>query len=90
MIGELRIILKDWPHIILAIQSQLNKATLQRLGKSGANKDRLPLGVMTGIQPKRAVLSILQQDGKQLKATTMARTQAVQIINIEELWKELD
>lgn len=50
---------RDWPHVLPIVETALNGAPLERLGKRDDNTPRCPHEVMTGIRPRRPITCIL-------------------------------
>lgn len=90
MIAELKLAPQDWNSVLPIIASALNEASLGRLGMRKDGIPLSPLEVMTGIEPKRAILRILPNNPNVTKATSLDHARAAQVIAIRTLQDDLD
>ena len=90
MLGELKLGPQDWPSVIPAISTALNEAPLERLGRRDDGIARCPLEVMTGIRPRRHILSIVPEGANFLNGHTISHARASQLAHIEQLQTALE
>jgi len=89
LLGEFKLAPQDWPEIIYMVQTILNSAPLERLGKNKDGSYRSPLQVMTGIRPSRKILENEPlREGLETKSITTTR--AAQLISISDLQKSME
>lgn len=72
------------------VTSALNEAPLERLGRRADGTPRSPLEVMTGIEPRRAILRVLPQNVDAINAKTIKLARATQVININGLQDSIE
>jgi len=90
MLTELKLGPQDWASVLPSIAIALNQTSLGRLGRRKDGTARTPLEVMTGIEPRRPLLRILQPESKGLKAKSLDHARALQVLKIDKLQKDLE
>lgn len=76
---------QDWPAVLQTVQSILNQAPLQRLGKkSGTEPFRCPLEVFTGVKPSQPLMRAVPPS-KYIKANSIDDVRLQQIVQIEQV-----
>lgn len=82
MIAEAKLAPEDWPDITRPVQTVLNKAPLERLGRNADGSARTPLQVMTGIKPRRILVHILGVNTQEGEAMYIEHTRAARLIKL--------
>lgn len=90
LLFELKLAPQDWKEIIFLIQSVINSAGLERLGKDSSGHFRSPLQVMTGLQPNLPITRLTNSAPAFSPDKSADYIRANQILNISELQQSLD